>query len=321
VKPLIDARLPEEQQNITQQIADLAKQADELQAKTDELLALSQKATAQLREANPKLNEREETLKAEIAKQQQALADLNEQIRQVGKGLGFVLHAAKIHALDRDRFRLLGRLQQLGEDLKDVRQQWKDLSTSTAKKETDWQSEWRQRAEQLSQVRQQHDYLAENTPSEVQHRATFYVLDNLKTLPAGGEAALLQPMIDLNIQTDDFQAALGSVASILGILKGMDEGLQRLDLSVEKLIEEQQRHREFLSSLNMVVSDQVTGFGQVWDELAAKSKDEKALADHPADFVTAMQPLLAKRLSQEQITAYFNALGNSLKEATKGWRG
>ncbi|HTP10594.1 MAG TPA: hypothetical protein VMP08_20210, partial [Anaerolineae bacterium] len=247
--------------------------------------------------------------------------DLNTQIQQAAKGLGFVLHVGQIHGLDRERFRVLGRLQQLEKNLKDVRQEWKDLSIDTAKQETDWQTEWRQRTEQLSQVRQQHDYLEENTAAEVQRRAILYVIDNLKTLPAGGDAALLQPMIDLNIQTDDFQTALGSVSSILGILKGVDEGLKRLSQSVETLIAEQQRHSEFLPGLNIAVDDQVTAFGQTWNDLATKSKDEKTLATHPTDFVAAMQPFLEQRLTQEHIAAFFNAMGNSLKEATAGWRG
>jgi predicted nucleic acid-binding Zn-ribbon protein len=321
LKPLIEVRLPQEQQSIAQQIAGLAKQADELQARMDELPALSQQAIAGLREANPKLNEREEALKTDIANQQQALDDLNTQILKAGKVLGFVLHAAKIHALDRERFRIIGRLQQLEEDLKDVRQGWENLSTNTAQKETEWRTEWRQRTEQLSQVRQQRDYLEQNRAAETWHRATGYVIDNLKTLPAEGDESLLLPMIDLNIQTDDFQTALGSVASILGILKGMDEGLKRLDQSVQTLITEQKRHSEFLPNLSIVLDDQVAVFGQTWDDLAAKCKDEQTLADHPADFVAAMQPFLEQRLTQEHIAAYFNALGKALNDATAGWGG
>jgi hypothetical protein len=202
-----------------------------------------------------------------------------------------------------------------------VRQEWKDLSTNTAKNEADWRAQWQQKTTQLSQVQQQHDYLEQNTVAEAQHRATVYVIDNLKSLPASGDATLLQPMIDLNIQTDDFQAALGSVAGILGILKGVDEGLKRLGESVQALIAEQQRHSEFLPSLNIALDDQVTAFGQTWDDLIAKSKDEKTLATHPVDFVTAMKPFLEKRLTQEHIAAFFNALGEALKHATASWRG
>ncbi len=321
LKPLIETRLPQEQQSITQQIADLARQSARLQAGADEFLALNQKAIASLREANPKLNKREETLKADLAERQHALADLNAQIDQAAKGLGFVLHAAKIHTLDRERLQVLGRLQQLEEELRKVRQDWKDLRTTTARSEMDWQTQWQQQTAELSQVRQQHDYLEQNAAAEAQHRATIYAIDNLKTLPAGGDAALLQPMIDLNIQTDDFQAALGSVAGILGILKGVDEGLKRLGESVQALIAEQQRHSEFLPALNIQLGEQITIFGDTWNDLIAKSKDEKTLATHPVEFVTAMKPFLEERLTQERIAAFFNALGGALSDATAEWRG
>ncbi len=320
LKPLIEARMPQEQQSITQQIASLAEQSAQLQAATDELLVLNQQAIAGLRQANPRLNEREEKLKAEIGKRQSALAELNAQIGQVGKGLGFMLHAAKIHALDRERLQILGRLEQLEEELWQVRQDWSNLSTNTAKSEVERRAQWQQQTAQLSQVRQQHDYLEQNTAAEAQHRATVYVIDNLKTLPTGGDAVILQPMIDLNIQTDDFQAALGSVAGVLGLLKGVDEGLQRLGESVRALIAEQERHSEFLPGLDLTLDDQIASFGETWNDLIASSKDEKALATHPADFITALQPFLEQRLTQERITAFFNALGKALNDAAAEWR-
>ncbi len=319
--PLIEARAPQEQQSIAQQIADLAEQSTRLQAATDELLALNQRAIAGLREANPRLNEREEKLKTEIGKRQNALADLNAQVEQVGKGFGFLLHAVKIHALDRERLQTLGRLEQLKTELWQVRHDWSDLSTNTAKSEAEWRAQWQQQTAQLSQMRQQHDYLKQNTSAEAQHRATVYVIDNLKTLPAGGDAAMLQPMIDLNIQTDDFQAALGSVAGILGLLKGVDEGLKRLGESVRALIAEQERHTEFLSGLFITLDDQVTTFGQTWNDLIDKSKDEQTLVAHPVDFVAVMKPFLEERLSKDHIGVFFNALGKALNDATAEWSG
>ncbi len=319
LQPQVEARIPEEQQIIARQIDDLAKQANELQAKSDELLALNQRAIARLRESNPIMNQREEALKADVSQQQQALADLNAQINQAGTGLGFLVHAGKIHALDGKRHQTLGRLLQLEEELRKVRQEWNDLNSSTTKQEADWQTQWQQQTAQLSQLRQQHDYLAQNTAAEVQHRATLYVLDNLNALPAGGGAATFQPMIDLNVQTDNFQAALAAVAGILGLLKGLDEGLKRFSASVDSVIAEQQRHSEFLPALRIELDDVVTTFGQNFRDLKTKCADEKALATHPTDFVAAMQPFLDERLTQEHIAQYFITMGKGLGQATAQW--
>jgi hypothetical protein len=319
LQPQIEARIPEEQQIITKQIDDLARQAALLRVKADDELAVGQKTLAELRKANPKLNEREETLKADVSQQQHALADSNTQIDQAGKGLGFLVHAGKIHTLDRERQQTLGRLQQLEEELRKVRQEWKDQSSTTAKTEMDLQQQWQQYTAQLSQVQQQHDYLAQNTSAEVQHRAIVYVIDHLKSLPAGGDAPTLQPIIDLNTQLANFQTALGSVAGVLGLLKGVDDGLKRFDESVQSVIAEQQRHSEFLPALRVELDDQVTAFGQNWTDLIAKSKDEKALATHPEEFVAAMQPFLDERLSQEHIAQFFVAMGKGLEHATARW--
>ena len=315
----IEARVIEEQSLIVKQIADLEGQADQLQTEADGALILIQQAVAPLREMNPKLNEREESLKSDIAKNQQTLNDLNARISQLGRGLGLILHGLKIYTLDRERLQILGRLQQLEEELHKVRLDWKNLAERTPKDVADWKAQWQQKTLQLSQLRQQRDYLSQNTAAEARHRATVYIIDNLKTLPAEGEAAALQPMIDLNIQTDNFQAALGSVSGILGNLTGVQEGLKRLRESLRSLDEEQRQHSDYLSSLLFQVADDTIAFGQTWEDLIAKVSDEKTLATHPTDFVAAMKSFMDERLTNDCITQFFNGLGATLVAATRNW--
>ena len=316
----IEARAGEEQPLIVQQIADLASQLDRLQAEADNVLARIQQAIAQRREMNPKLNEREEQLKSDVARQQQTLNELNTQISQLSRGLGVIRHPVKIFTLDRERWKILGRLQQLEDELHKVRLDWKNLAERTTKDEADWKTQWQEKTLQLSQLRQQQDYLSQNTAAEARHRATVYVIDNLKTLPDASEAAALQPMIDLNIQTDDFQAALGSVSGILGNLTGMQEGLRRFKASLRSLAAEQQQHSDYLAPLHFRLSDEALAFGQTWEDLIARTQDEKTLAAHPADFVTAMESFMAERLSEEHITHFFNSLGATLDDATRSWK-
>jgi hypothetical protein len=176
----------------------------------------------------------------------------------------------------------------------------------------------------LAQLQQEHDLLAQNAEALARRRASLFVLDNLKTPASAAESALdaqLKQMIGLNIQTDDFQTALGSVAGILGILKGVDEGLRRLRESANALIAEQQRHSAYLPALHIELSDGVLAFGAAWDDLIAKTKDEKTFAAHPTDFSAAMKPFLDERLTNAQITGFFNALGQAIQAATAGWRG
>jgi chromosome segregation ATPase len=321
----IDARVPVERKAIADRIAKLEKgELPDLQRQADYLIQKGQKETTDLRKINPKLNDREEMLKRDLAHWQQTLDDLNAQVSTLGGGWGVILHARKIHDLDRERFRVIGRMESLSKELSKVRQDWKDLYDMVDKNQAEWKAWWQKKMAQLGELKQEHDYLAQNTDTLARHRAILFVVDNLKEpvpdAPSALDAALKQ-MIELNIQTDQFQAALGSVAGMLGIAKGVDEGLRRFGESTRAVLNEQARHSAYLPPLQIELIDSVLAFGAVWDDLAAKVKDEKALAQHPADFIVAMKPFLDERLTKDHITAFFDTLGKAMARATSRWKG
>ncbi len=321
VRAQIDARVPVERQTIAERLQVLDKSLlPDYQKKADDLLQRVQKDETERRSQNPKLNEREEALKAEGANWQKQLNDLNTQVGDRARGLGFIFNAGKIHALDGERQRAIGRLEVINSQLAKVREEWKDLRERTTKEEADWKTQWQTTMQQMGKLRQERDYLAQNVDTVARQRAVTFVLDNIKT-PISDSAlqASVNRMVDLNIQTDDFQAALGSVAGILGVMKGVDEGLKRIGESVKAIIAEQERNSQFLRPPKIEISDRAAAFSRVWDEIAAKAKDEKAVAAHPADFVAAMKPILEERLTKDRITDYFNSLGNGLQAAGRGW--
>jgi hypothetical protein len=320
----VDARVPIEREAIVKRIADLDQnEIPPLQKQCDNLVQHAQAETATLRQMNPKLNDREEGLKQELATWQKQLDGLNAQVRTLSKGLGFITHAWQVHALDRERFRVAGRLDALTEELNKVRGQWQELHATADKEQAALKAQWQTAMVQLGKLEQERDYLAQDTDGVAKHRAILFVLDTLKTPTPVAQPALnagLQHMIELNCATDDFETALGSIAGILGIAKGVDEGLARLGESVKALIDEQARHRDYLKPLRLQLPDNVLTFGAAWDDLAAKSQDEKKRADHPANFVAAMKPFLDERLTQEHITGFFNGLGAAIQQATRDWR-
>ncbi len=320
----IDARVPAECEAIEKRIAELDQELPRLQKETDELVTQSQKSLATLRLLNPQLNDREEGLKADLAAVQKQLDDLNGLVHAQASGLGFVLHAIKIHELDQQRYRVVGRMESLSAELAKVRQEWKTKHASAEKQQAELQTMWQQQQARAGQLRQERDDLANEKDALARQRAIAYTLDNLKTRVEPTEPALdeqLRQMMTLNFQTDDLQAALGSIAGVLGIMKGVDEGLKRLGESATAIINEQQRNSAYLAPLNIDLDDAVIAFSQVWDDLEAKAKDEKAFATHPADFVTALKPFLDDRLTNDRIAGYFTALGASLQRATATWKG
>ena len=322
LKAQIEERVPSEKKVVVMQVDELKRKTiPTYQKQVDKLLAQAQNRTNDLRTQNPKLNDQEEQLKAEVAAQKKTLAELNAQIQKLGGGLGFVFNVGKIHALDAQRNQTIGKLDAAIFRLKQVREEWKKLREDVGVEENALRAQWQAAMVKVGELRQQHDYLMQNTDAEARHRAIRFVIDNLKTLPSDTTDATLKRMIDLNIQTDDFQAALGSVAGILAVLKGIEEGLSRLSASVTALGSEQSRHSAYLAVLQFELPDNALAFGKTWDELIAKSKDEKNLAGHPAEFVAAIKSFLDDRLTQDAIANFFNGLGGAITRATSGWKG
>ena len=315
----VEARLPAERQAVAQRVDELSKQIAAKQAEADARIAAVQAGMAEIRTLNPQLDQREEQLKAMIAFRAQALHDLNAQVNRLAAGLGFVLHFGKIHGLDNDRHRLVGQLEALSEDLVKVRKEWQEKHEAFAAGQAQEQVAWQAMMVEVGRLKAERDVLTADPEAQARRRATLYVLDNLKSLP--GAEPDLQKMVDLNIQTDDFQVALGAVAGIMGTINGIRQGLERFGASVSSLIEEQSRNSQYLPDLKLDVPKEVAAFDRQWDELIACVRDEKALANHPTDFVRATRPFVDERLTKERITTYFDALGGALKAATTGWKG
>ncbi len=128
-------------------------------------------------------------------------------------------------------------------------------------------------------------------------------------------------MVELNIQTDDYQEGLGSVGSLMSLLDGITEGLRRFDESVGGLIEEQRMHSSYLPKLHITVPDEVLAFHKQWDGLDQKVRDDGRLCAQPAEFLDIVRPVMEQDMSEASIRIMFSSLGQALKHATRDWRG
>jgi hypothetical protein len=200
-----------------------------------------------------------------------------------------------------------------------VRKEWQEKHDASAASQAQEQAAWQGMMVEVGRLKAERDGLTADPEAQVRRRALLYVLDNLKSLP--GADPELQKMAALNIQTDDFQSALGAVAGLMGTVNGVRQGLQGLAASVAALIDEQTRNSQYLPELKLDVPEEAAAFDRQWDELIACVRDEKVLAQHPTDFVRATRPFAEERLTKERIGAYFDALGGALKSATAGWKG
>lgn len=326
LKQLIRARLEEEQRLIADRRQKLHEELiPQTQKAADEALAEGQELTARLRESNPRLNDREEKLKARRAKLEGQLADLNLEIKRLSGCLRVMFNFFKINKVDRQRQQVIGKLEVVQGELKEVRQEWTEVQKEIGREQADYQKLWQDYTLELARLQGELDYLDEPVSAEnlARKRAIRYVIDHQKE-PAEAGIAELQPvleaMVKYNILTDDYQAGLGSVGSLLALLDGVTEGLKRFRESVQGLLKEQEMHSAYLSDLKVVVNDPVLIFHQQWDGLKARVQDDAHLSANPNEFVAAVQPIIAADLSEARIQGMFNSLGESLTRATKDWK-
>ena len=323
----IEERVVEEQRTIAERRRELVETLiPETQEVADHALWSGQQLTEELRKQNPRLDKREEELKAQRAGLEEELAQLNERIRRLSGCFVVVFNFLKVNRLDRQRQQVLGQLKTVHQELKRVREEWQEIQQEITSEQQSLQFDWQELTLELAQLQGERDYLAEeaNRESLALKRATRYVIDNLKETipcPASDIKAELDRMVDLNIQTDDYEDGLASAVSLLALLDGITEGLRRFDGSVDGLKEEQQMHSAYLPKLQITVPDGVAAFHEQWNELAQKVRDDGHLCAHPTEFVAAVEPIMQRDLSEANIKAMFEGMGQALDDATRGWRG
>lgn len=320
-------RLEEEIRLIAERRAELRNELiPTAQTEADETLGEGQRAEAELRQLNPSLDIREEKLKARLQEMQAELAGLNDRIRKLSGCLLVVFNFGKINRLDRERNSVIGSLRVLQQQLKEVREEWVTFQQVVESEQTSLQGRWRELTIELARLQAELEYLDSETKREALalKRAVRHVIDNLKTpipCPAEDIKRELDAMVNLNIQTDQYQEGLGSVSGLMSTLIGITEGLNRLNSSVEGLIREQEMHSAYLSKLTVSVPEEALAFHTGWDDLRASVRDDHRLCLHPSEFVDAIRPLMEQDLNEARIATMFNSLGASLSQATVGWRG
>ncbi len=326
LKALIDKRALVERRLLAERRAELReKLIPQTQAEADAVLAQAQEQTKALRQLNPKLDEREETYKAHRAGLETKLAQLNAEISRRSRGLGFIIHFISVAGLDRQRHQILGQLEVLARNLKEVRQEWQTRQQEFQASQETLQGQWRELSLKVAELKRELTYLDDDAQREALavKRAVRHVLDNLKEpVPCPGDLRPgMETMIELNIKTDAYQEGLGTVGGLIALLDSVGKGMDSFKESVSGLIGEQRMHSEFLPRLKVRLSDSVIAFHNQWDDLRARMRDDARLCAHPTEFLEVAQPVIQRDLSDEAVTSMFNTLGQALTESTQKWRG
>jgi DNA repair exonuclease SbcCD ATPase subunit len=321
----IEERLPEDQQAIDERRRKLREEyLPQRQQAADDLLRKAQAELAKLRALNPQLDEREEELKSQKVELEARLAALNQEVRQKSRGLGIVLHLLSITKTDRERHRVLGKLETINDSLYHIRRQWEQEREKMAEQQQAYQKQWQLESIAVARLQAELDQLDDETRREdlALRRAIRHSLDNLKESVPGSVPAMetaLQEMVELNIQTDAYHEGLASVGGLIGLLRGISNGMDAIRKSLDGLKREQQMHHAYLRALEFQLPARVEDFHKQWLLLDEQFTDEKAIGEHPEDFAATVQPLLEGSLSQANIEAMFNSLGTMISQAAESW--
>ena len=292
----------------------------------DEKMAAARQAEAELRKKNPIWDQREERTKTELQAQRAELESLNAEIRRWGKGLGFVTHYIRISKLDRRRNQVVGEISATQKQLEETRAEWQQMIAEEAGEQQHLQAEWQELSLKTAKLQDELDYLDDETRLEnlALRRAVTGILDETKDPAACENGALrdeIGEMIRLNIQTDNLQEGIGTVAGVIALLRGITTGFRSFRASVEAIIDEQKMHSAYLSKLSFPVPAVAEQFNAQWEPLRKSLRDEKRLSRFPLEFVAAVEPALKDGLSAPSIQKVFTALESELKRATAAWRG
>lgn len=325
LRAAVEQRLPEEERLLEERRVRLRKEHLPRRRKAaDDLLQQGQVELAQMRELNPQLDSQEEALKQQKSDLEAQLVDVNETIRAQSRGLGLVRHFLSITRADRERHRILGKLEAVNESLFGVRKRWDEERAKIEQHQGALQEQWQLESVAVARLQAELDQLDDDTPRRqlALRRAIQYVLDNLKTPVTGGDAELearLAEMMDLNIRTDAYYDGLASVGGLIGLLRGINSGLAAITKSVDGLKREQEMHSSYLKPLDFDLPADVKAFHGRWPELARQFVDEKEAAQHPAEFAAQVTPLLEGPLSQQSIERMFNSMGQMIEAAASAW--
>lgn len=321
----VQARLPAELERLEERRTTLRDEyLPQRRQAADATLQQAQEQMARLRALNPELDREEEELKGQKAGLEAQLAALNDQIRSQSRGLKLVRHFPSILRADRERQRIVGKLEALAQSLYNVRRRWEQESARIREEQQALQERWQLESIAVARLQTELDQLDDEAFRHdlALRRAIRHVLDGLKVPIPGSDPELdagLAQMIELNIQTDAYHEGLAGVGGLIGLLRGIRSGLEAIHESVQALYEEQKMHSAYLAPLDFQLPASVEQFHKQWPDLARRFVDEKTIGQHPAGFCAEIEPLLQGPLSEPAIEATFQDLGKAIERAAAAW--
>jgi hypothetical protein len=298
---------------------ELEKTISDLYNQRTEIEKQEQQQLDALAQANPALNAREEELKQQRAEIETSIAQVESGLRQAGAGLGWLINAGRIRRLRKEHQLRATALYGLRERLSEVRNTWAGDEQKAKELQDRLQQAWRLRTMDIAKLTQEMDSLTDDFEGVCRRQVMEDFLRQQPSFEPSGLQPLdqaLQVLTEWRARSADCESGVVAVSEILGLLKGVKEGMERMRSSIESLEKEQEMHAE-LSDLKLQAPEPLLQFHQIWDALLPTVVDEKQSIAHPKDLADIIHQVIGTRLSDQDIEAMFTMAGNVLTEATK----
>ena len=313
VADLVAAKREEARRKLREEVESLTEEVGELRVQSDALLMQAQGEIDALRTANPQLDRQEEKVKGQIAALNDEIQTLDERRRSLSVfPMGWLTNMGKT-GLQSERADWVLALCK-------VREQWVTKKKEAEERQTTLRERWEEASIKASQRQARLDFLSSNAEQLSSQRGLEQMLITMEDPPVseGELGQALRAMAELNHSKTAYEQGLRTVAEVLGLLKGLHEGMGRFLQSVGKVYEEQKRYN--LSPLTVHLPPQVTGFHSAWQPFRKLVKDEKYMGRHPLEFSQRVKEFTAQRLSDDEIEKTFVGMGEALKRATNAWK-
>jgi len=319
VRQPIEGSLPAKREAKTARKAELEKAIGDLQTDRAEIEKKDAEETGKLAQENPTLNAGEEILKTKVAEAAAALAQTEEQLRQAAAGLGWLTHARTIGRLRKQHQNQATALYGLRERLSEVRNLWAKHRAAARDEEDRLQQAWRLRTADIAKLTQELDALTDDFEGVCQRSAIEDWVRAQETYVPSGVGQLdqaLQQLVAARRRGADYESGVVAVSEILGVLKGVRDGMARMQTSIESVKKEQDMHSE-LSTLRLEAPPDFLKFHGLWDALLETVVDEKRSIEHPKAFADIIRNVIDAYLSNQNLERMFSMAGDELNRATK----
>lgn len=314
----VEERLPEMRKTKQAHQQDLQDMLVLLEEQREQIEAQNTASVEALKQSNPRLNAREEELKATVDETRAAVEEKTRQWRAAGSGLGWLVQPGKVRKLRHELEALTAKLSNMSARLTEVRNSWVALEQKADEGEQRLQEAWRLRTAEIARLNRELGRLQKEFETVCREAALDELLNAIAAPKDGGQPdfdAKLAEIVRLHDETNSYEAGIAQVAELMGMMKGLCEGLTRMKESVASVKAEQDMHSE-LANLKFEAPEPVLSFHQIWDRLRPVVLDEKQAAEHPREFAANVKQAIGDWLSNDRIDLMFNALGAELKRAT-----